>query len=183
MSEACKFLKALYNPALGLVQENLGSQTYHIASDNLLAQKAVESCDPQTAAAIRIAIATCCGNGTNMMHEALLGEEVSLPIRTPNIFTIGNSSQGELFNGITASAAGANYTVFWEVHNGTGTPSTREYADVAAYTALEYVRRGNQTGASLMLENLNIMFDGQGLAEEPYQNGTPPNRASTKPTN
>jgi len=107
------------------------------------------------------------------MHEALLGEEIPLPIRNANTFTIANSSQGELFNGVSAFAAGGDYTVFWEVHNRTGTLSTREYADVPAYTALEYVRRGNQTGASLMLENLNIMFDGQGLVDEPYQNGTP----------
>lgn len=171
--EACGFLRTLYNPALGLVRETNNSQIYHIASDNLLAQKALESCDPQMAASIRTASSTCCENGHSLMHEALLGIEIPLPTRTVNILTIANSSRGELFNGVSASAAGGDYTVFWEVHNGTETLSNREYADVAAYAALEYSRRGNRTGTSEMVENLSIMFDRQGLVDEPYQNGPP----------
>ncbi len=106
ISEACKLLKTLYNPTLGLVRETLGSQTYYIASDNLLTQKALESCDPQMAASIRTIIATCCGNGYSMMHEALLEVEIPLPIRTATIYTIANSSAGPLFNGVQPSLAG-----------------------------------------------------------------------------
>ncbi len=110
------------------------------------------------------------------MHEALLGVEIPLPIRTPTVLPIANSSAGILFNGTSAAAAGDNYAILWEMHNGTGVLSPNSYVDIAAYTYLEYSRRGNRTGASAMLETLNIMFDGQGLVDEPYQNGTPSER-------
>lgn len=158
IEEACRYLRTLFNPALGLIRETNGSQTYHVASDNLLAQKALESCDTSMAASIRTSIAQCCGNGHNGMHEALLGEAITIPIPTAKIKTIANTS---------------SYIIQWEVHNGTGTLSPFDYADVASYSGLEMMRRGNQTGTSEMVENLNIMFDGQGMVDEPYQNGPP----------
>ncbi len=169
--DACGFLSSLYNPALGLVRETEESTVYYIASDNLLAQKAIESCNPDAARSIRSTLANCCENGNSKMHEVLLDTPIELPIHTATIRTVANSSSGFLFNGIQPSVSG-EYNIMWEIHNGTGTLSPTAYADVAAYTGLEYERRGNRTGVSEMMENLNIMFDGEGLVDEPYQNGT-----------
>ncbi len=171
MQDACRFLSSLYNPALGLVRETKESTVYHISSDNLLAQRAIEPCNPNATQSIRSTLATCCQNGTSKMHEALLEMSIGLPIRTAAVSILANSSSGLLFNGIQPSVSG-DYTVFWEVHNGTGILSPGTYADVASYIGLEHKRRGNQTGVSEMMESLNVIFDGQGLVDEPYQNGT-----------
>ena len=48
---ACSFLKTLYSPTLQLVKEKVNSTTYYIASDNLLAQRALSTCDPGTSRA------------------------------------------------------------------------------------------------------------------------------------
>jgi len=155
---ACGFLRTLYNSTLGLVRETSDSTRYHIASDNLLAQKALRPCDTSMATSIETSIGQYCGNCYNGMHEAFLGREITLPIHTANVMTIANTT---------------THTILWEVHNGTSTLSPFDYADVAVYTALERIRRGNQTGTSEMIENVNALFNGQGLVDEPYQNGPP----------
>ena len=155
---ACNFLRTLYNSTLGLVSETSDSTRYHIASDNLLAQKALRPCDTSMATSIETSIGQYCGNCYNGMHEALLGVEITLPVHAANIMTIANTS---------------SHTILWEVHNGTGTLSPSDYADVAVYTALEMIRHGNQTGISEMGDYVNVMFDGRGLVDEPYQNGPP----------
>lgn len=170
----CSFLKhRLYNPALRLVRETPSSNTYHIASDNFLAQKAPEQCDPDTSKAILESISTCCDEGHSLMHEALLGVGIPLPIHNQTIKKIANSTENQLFNNITAQQADGNYTVLWEVRNGSKTLSPYSYADIAAYTGLELYRQRNQTGAQSMLNILNTMYDGKGIVDEPCKNGTP----------
>ena len=174
----CSYLQSLYNPALQLVRETSGSNTYHIASDNLLAQRALLACHnaiyDSTSAAIRqsISISSCCGTGADLMHEILLGSTVSLPLHTANNYVIANSTAGRLFRGVGPIAAGGNYTVVWEVHNATSVFTDCTYADVAAYTFIERHREGNNTGEQQQIACLNMMFDGKGMIDEPYKDGT-----------
>ncbi len=174
----CSYLQSLYNPALQLVRETSGSNTYHIASDNLLAQRALLECSnatyDSTSAAINPAIGYCCGTGADLMHEILLGSTVriQLPIHAANNYIIANSTNGRLFHSVTPSAAGGNYTVFWEYHNATSVFTDRTYADTTVYTFIERDRESNNTGAQQEIACLNTMFDGKGMVDEAFKNGT-----------
>jgi hypothetical protein len=172
MQLACSFLKGLYNPSLQLVRSTSSSNVYYIASDNLLAAKALLMCDKTISQAINQSITSCCGHGYDGMHEALFGVRIPPPIHSSTIVTVANSSQGNLFNNVTPSAAGGNYTVLWEKHNAPGIFPDCTYADVTVYTALELKLEGNTTGAQHELDCLAIMFDGRGMVDEPYKEGS-----------
>jgi len=169
---ACSFLKSLYNPSLGLIRSTPNSSIYYIASDNLLVEKALSSCDPTTSQAINQSISSCCDSGYDQMHEALLGVRIHIPINNAAIYTVSNSTAGKLFRGTSPTNAGGNYTVLWEVHNATGTFPDCTYADVTVYTALELRLEGNSTGAQHEMDCLTAMFDGRGMVDEAYKAGS-----------
>src|SRR6266699_3211951 len=171
---ACTLQKSLYNPALGLVRSAPNSSVYYIASDNLLAQKALNtsSCAPTISQSIRQSISSCCGNGYDGMHEALLGARIHVPINNSALYTVANSSAGKLFRNATPTTAGGNYSVMWEKHNATGILADCAYADVTVYTTLELRLEGNSTGVQHEMYCLALMFDGRGLVDEPYKDGT-----------
>jgi hypothetical protein len=106
------------------------------------------------------------------MHEALLGVKIHVPINTSTVYTVANSTVGKLFRGISSIRAGGNYTVLWEVHNATGAFPDCAYADVTVYTALELKREGNTTGVQHEMDCLTTMFDGKGMMDEPYKDGS-----------
>lgn len=168
---ACSFLKSLYNPSLRLVRSTSYSNVYYIASDNILAEKAMSYCDQATGQAINQSISSCCGTGYDRMHEALLGVKIPLPITYPLTYTVADSSAGRFFRGVTTATYGGNYTVLWEYHNATGTFPDCTYADIAVYTALELRLEGNMTGARDEMDCLSIMYDGRGMADEAYKGG------------
>ena len=168
---ACSFLKSLYNPSLMLVRGTPNSGIYHIASDNLLVEKALSSCDPATSQAINQSISSCCDSGSDQMHEGLLGVGIHTPINNAAIYTVANSTAGKLFRGTSPTNGGGNYTVLWEVHNATGTFHDCTYADVTVYTALELRLKGNGTGAQHEMDCLTAMFDGRGMVDEAYKDG------------
>ncbi len=172
---ACSFLKSLYNPTLQLVKETPSSHVYYIASDGLLAKRALATCDPTTSISrdINQSINSCCGTGADFMHESILGNKIPLPIHNSTTYTIANSTAGVLFHNITPTAAGGNYTVLWEVHNATGTFPDCAYADVTVYSFLELKRERNETGAQHEFDCLTQMFDNKGMADEPYKDGNP----------
>jgi hypothetical protein len=172
MQLACSFLKSLYNPSLGLMRSTPSSNVYYIASDNLLAEKALSSCDPTISQAINQSISSCCIRGYDGMHEALLGVKIHVPVNNSAVYKVANSTTNKLFRNVTPTAAGGNYTVFWEVHNATGIFPDCTYADVTVYTALELKLEGNTTGAQHELDCLAIMFDGRGMVDEPYKDGS-----------
>ncbi len=174
LQSACSFLKSLYNPFLGLVRSTPNSNVYYIASDNLLAQKALNasSCAPTISQSIRQSISSCCGNGYDGMHEALLGAIIHVPINNSALYTVANSSAGKLFRNATPTTAGGNYSVMWEKHNATGILADCAYADVTVYTTLELRLEGNSTGVQHEMDCLALMFDGRGLVDEPYKDGT-----------
>jgi hypothetical protein len=169
---ACSFLKSLYNPSLGLVRTTPNSSLYYIASDNLLVENALSSCDPTTSNAINQSIGSCCDSGYDRMHEALVGVKIHLPINTATIYTVANSTVGKLFRGVSSTTPGGNYAVLWEVHNATGTFPDCTYTDTTVYTALELKLEGNTTGAPHEMDCLTLMFDGHGMVDEAYKAGS-----------
>jgi len=169
---ACQFLISLYNPALQLVKTTPYANVYYIASDNLLAQKAVAHCNKAVGQSITQSISTCCGTSNDYMHESLLGQQIPLPIHDGTVYRIANSSAGTLFRGISPTTAGGNYVVLWEVHNSTGILPDCTYGDVAVYTALEMKLEKNMTGVQHEMDCLNVMFDGYGVADEAYKDGS-----------
>src|SRR5438309_1065484 len=165
-SRACSFLDGLYNPSLDLVRETPSSHVYWIASDNLLAQEALQECGSSNAQSIQAILnnATCCQQGNDHMHESLLGRSISLPIHNATIYDVTG-----YWKSLTNSQETGNYTINWEYHNGTGTLSPYDYGDIATYTLLEYMRRNNETGVQDMIQTLNTMWTGIGIADEPYK--------------
>jgi hypothetical protein len=158
---ACQFLLSLYNSTLQLVRETPSSNTYWIASDNLLAQGTISQCDPTLTRTMAIGIAQnpCCNKGNDLMHEAILGRPIPLPIHNATIYNITRD---------WTNSAGS--TILYEYHNGTGILSPSSYADVAAYAALESTRKGDH---SAVLENLNIlnkMWDANGMVDDAFAN-------------
>src|SRR5438093_6111276 len=142
LQAACYFLKSLYNPSLQLVRSTPNSSVYYIASDNLLAERAISSCDPIISHAINQSISSCCDDGYDHMHEVVLGVSIHIPINNSAIYTVANSTAGKLFRSVPPATAGGNYTILWEVHNATGVFPDCVYADVAAYNALELKLEG-----------------------------------------
>jgi hypothetical protein len=169
---ACTFLENLYNSTLGLVESYPRSHVYYIASDNLLAASALQDCSYEQAKTIgqniTRTISLCCGTGDDLMHESLLGTNITLPIHNATILTIANPTTGRLFHDITATAAGGNYTVLWEYHNGTGILPDCRYGDVSVYMALQFNQDQNAVGTQHEMDCLNKMFDGRGIADEAY---------------
>jgi len=172
LQAACYFLKSLYNPSLQLVRSTPNSSVYYIASDNLLAERAISSCDPIISHAINQSISSCCDDGYDHMHEVVLGVSIHIPINNSAVYTVANSTAGKLFRSVPPATAGGNYTILWEVHNATGVFPDCVYADVAVYTALELKLEGNTTGARHEMDCLNTMFDGRGLVDEAYKDGS-----------
>src|SRR3989441_9974430 len=166
VTRACAFLDSLYNPSVHLVRETLSNQTYWIASDNLLAQQALQECGSSNAQSIQAILnnATCCQQGNDHMHESLFGRSIPLPIHNATTYTVTG-----FWKNLTNSQETDNYTIDWEYHNSTGTLSPYYYGDIATYTLLEYKRRNNETGAQDMIQVLNTMWTGTGIADEPYK--------------
>lgn len=173
---ACGFLVGLFSQPLGLVRETLSKQVYYVASDNLLAWRALEVCGfSEESELILRSVWSCCGYGygLSMMHEAVLGEAIPLPVHVANVYRIADSSTGRLFRDVSAAEVGSDYVVLWEVHNGTGILSPSDYADVAAYTALELDSQGDRTGALSILDVLDGMWKGAGFVDEPFKKSQP----------
>ncbi len=179
IERACGFMAGLFSRPLGLVRETLSRHVYYVASDNLLAWRALEICGfSEQGELVLQSMWACCGYGYSLsrMHEAVLGEEIPLPVHAASVYTLADSSAGRFFRDVSAFEVGSDYVVLWEVHNGTGILSPLEYADAAAYTALEMNRRGDGTGALEMVRVLDGMWDGTGFADEPFKNGGPGER-------
>lgn len=158
---ACQFLLSLYNSTLQLVRETPSSNTYWIASDNLLAQGTLSQCNPILPQPITIGIIqnSCCNKGNDLMHEAILGRPITLPIHNATIYNVTRD-----WTNTTGSM------ILYEYHNGKGMLSPSSYADVAAYTELESTRKGD---SSAVLENLNMlnkMWDANGMVDDAFTN-------------
>jgi hypothetical protein len=157
----CQFLLSLYNSTLQLVRETPASNTYWIASDNLLAQGTLSQCNPALPRPITIGIAQnpCCNEGNDLMHEAILGRPIPLPIHNATIHDVTRDWTNR-----------AGSMILYEYHNGTGMLSPSSYADAAAYTVLECTRKGDPGAVPENLNILNKMWDANGMVDDAFTN-------------
>ena len=162
IQRACSFLLSLYNNTQHLVRDTPLSHTYYVSSDNLLAQAALARCDPVLSQSINTAIGQnpCCNKGNDLMHEAILGTQIPLPIHNATTTNVSIYWQ-----------PGTGNTILYENHNGSGILLLSSYADIAVYTALEQDRSGNHTGTSQTVQVLNNMWDANGLVDNAFKNG------------
>ena len=178
IKNACdNFLPNLFNPNVWLLNEALGSHSIFVASDNLLFPRAFDFVcyegHPSLADEIRMSVNQnpCCNQANDSMHEAVFGLPIPLPIHTANLYNVNST-----WRNYCCYSSYSNYTVYYENHNGTGILSDAVYGDVAAYTALELEREGNQTAALREIAILNWMYDGRGIADDVYRYGSPGER-------
>jgi hypothetical protein len=148
--------RSVIRTELGLVRSTSNSNIYYIASDNLLAAKAITYCNKTIGQNISHSTRRCCGNGYGHNRGILLGAKITLPMHDPHVYTIANSTS-------------PSYSILWEVDNASTIPPDCTYADVAVYTGLELNLEKNATGTQHEMDCLSIMYDGHGLADEPYK--------------
>jgi hypothetical protein len=153
-------------------QNHTNSSIHYIASDNLLIENALSSCNPTTSKAINQSIMSCCDSGHDRIHEALLGLKILFPINAPIVYTVADSTAGKLFSEVSPATT-CSYVVLWEVWDAAGTIPDCTYADTTMYTALELKLESNTTGARHEIDCLTTMFDGRGMVDEAYKAGTP----------
>lgn len=162
IQRACSFLFSLYNDTLHLVRDTPLSHRYYVSSDNLLAQAALAQCNPMLSQSINTAITQnpCCNQGNDLMHEAILGTRIPLPIHnatTNDVTTYWSKSTGD--------------TILYENHNSSGILSPSNYSDIAVYNGFEQDRRVDHTGTLQTVQVLNSMWDANGLVDNAFKNG------------
>lgn len=159
IQSGCGFLEKLYSPSIGLVRTTVNSTVYYLASDNILAARALSICSTPTSNMISqnitITINHYCKGCYDHKHEILLGVRIPLPIHDARVYSVAN---------LTGPAA-----ILWEVSNATTVPPDCAYADLVAYTALELNMEKNTTGTQHEMSCLSLMYDGRGLVDEPYK--------------
>src|SRR2546427_4841698 len=128
----------------------------------LLAKAALAQCNPTISQSIKTAITQnpCCNQGNDLMHEAILGTRIPLPIHnatTSDVTTYWSKSTGD--------------TILYENHNSSGILSPSNYSDIAVYNAFEQDRSGNHTGTLQTVQVLNSKWDANGLVDNAFKNG------------
>ena len=166
LRRAVAFLLGQYNPRLGLVAEapTVAPNMYWLVSDNLLAQEALESYDPETSRDIQRSLqdyARLFGLPTNeedlpisYKHEALIGEHVSLPFRTCNQLTLIETLE---------------YVIKTDMTNASVMLDWRSYGDLLLYASLSAYYDGDGETAREYFEEAVAMWDGMGLNDKHTQ--------------
>jgi len=168
LENAVRYLQAVaYDPLVKLCREapNVAASTYWIASDNLLAYKALEPYDSELASTIRsrlVKIADAYGlpvssDGVplSLRYDVMMRDDETLEIPPRDI------THMTLYNG--------SYLLRYDIANGTGRfEDWREYADLLLLVALSNNNRGDQTNAVGNFTLAEKMWDGVGLRDKAY---------------
>jgi len=149
LREARRFLESQYVEKCGLLRAGTegeeGGRIY-VASDNLLAQRALELLGSPLAEKIGGVLRNNFSGGYDGLHEVLLGERVDWPPKT-NVTRLLNSCRG--------------FDVWREFRNGSIMNDWEEYGDFLAYHAIGF---RNVTS----LERLFGLFDSRGIVDKAY---------------
>ena len=166
-----------YNSTVHLCREapRVAPNTYWIASDNLLAFKALEPYDPQLSLNISSTLVRLAnlyhlptsGDGlpVSLRYDVIIRDNAALeiPPRTVNHLTLYHDS----------------YILKYDIANGTGKFSDwKEYADLLLLVALSYHNQGDSRDATTYFMSAAEMWDGIGLRDkgfkQPYGEGQAP---------
>jgi len=156
---AYSYLVNSYNSTLGLCYEYLGSNTYWVSNDNVLASYALQQwnrtiADNITQTVKKIAnkyglLTSQTGIPLNCRAEILLGYNVNYFFNATVPVTLNSSYYGSFLK--TEIATNEILTGF------------ENYSDLLCYASLVEWRRGNYSGADYYYEKVKAMWDGKGF--------------------
>jgi len=169
LEEAVAYLRTIaYNPDLKLCREapRVAPNVYWVASDNLLAYKALEPYDTHSASAMRSELVRIAelynlptsrdGVPLSLRYDIIMRDDAVLEMPPKDITHL------TLYNG--------SYLLRYDIANGTGGfEDWREYADILLLVALSNHNRGDHANA---LGNFTLaanMWDGVGLRDKAYR--------------
>lgn len=169
LEKAVGYLRtAAYNPDLKLCREapSVAPHVYWVASDNLLAYKALEPYDPHLASAIRSELVRIAelynlptsrdGVPLSLRYDTLIRDDAVLEMPPRDI------THMTLYNG--------SYLLRYDIANGTGRfEDWREYADLLLLVALSNHNRGDHVNALGNFTLATNMWDGVGLRDKAYR--------------
>ncbi len=157
------FLESQFVPEAGLLRAAKAagpdSATIWVASDNLLASRALEALGSRLGRVVESTLDSRYGGGFDGLHEVLLGLDIPDDIRAPVYFVVGTVYSREL---------GSAFRVMWEVRAGPVMRDWSEYADLVVYRALDRLLEGDLRGAEVLFLTLASMWDGSGFRDKAF---------------
>jgi hypothetical protein len=163
---AVNYLVENYNSTVGLIPEVPGGNTYWLYSDNFLASLALEHYDSQypgnstitnIAANIEGNLSKYIAGVPNVLNQYMVLNSSIAAFNTTNSYTVSNYA-GAVIN-IT-------------LNNGTSPLISSFYADIAFLEAIYYNNLGQANNANDSYQIGVKMYDGNGLNDSVFQNGT-----------
>lgn len=148
------FLLNQFSPEVGLVRESPDSSihpTYWLLSDNLLASLALRHYYPDKAKIINATLMRY-GYLRNGIHEVLLGDTLRIPLETPEVITVANTT---------------SYTIKTEIRKGKVMNDWIDYADLLCYASVGEWNAGNREMARNYFFRALDMWNGIGLFDKP----------------
>jgi len=161
-SEVRAFLEAQYVPEIGLLRASTipggDAERVYIASDNLLASKALEVLASPIAYNVSRTLMFYYNCGYNGQHEILLGVKASY---------IGGGGSLLMLGEVYSEKFGIVFTVCWEIHDSPGHPHGG-YADLMVYMALNSLLDGDVEEALKLMDELMSRWDGYGFRDSAW---------------
>ena len=156
-----EFLESQYVPEAGLLRAATvaypDNTTIWIASDNLLAARALIVLGSPYGSIIEEVLYNNYSGGWDKLHEVLLGVNIPDVFREPTIIVLGN---------VYSRKFNVTLTIKYEYHNGSIINDWRDYADLVVYRALDKLIEGSKQEAIQLFENLIAMWDGYGFRDK-----------------
>lgn len=157
-----RFLESQYVPEAGLLRAAVHAYpdnvTIWVASDNLLASRALEALGSPLAPAVEAALQRY-GGGLDGLHEVLIGIPIPGAPRAPVARVLGR---------LYSSRFRAWFVIKYEARNGAVMRDWEEYADLIAYEALNSLLQGSRKQAEELFEKLMSMWDGYGFRDKAF---------------
>jgi len=148
------FLLNQFTPEVGLVRESPNSSilpTYWLLSDNLLASLALCHYYPGKAEIINATLMKY-GYLRNGIHEVLLGETLTIPLETPEVIVVANTT---------------DYTIKTEIRKGKVMNDWIDYADLLCYASVSEWNAGHRGMAKNYFFRALDLWNGIGLFDKP----------------
>ncbi len=178
LNKALTYLAQSFNVTIGLVPEVSGGNVYWLYSDNYLASLALTRYDPTNQSAVSF------GRG---LYYVMQSYASTLPAGYRiNQYTALNSTEASFacsnnyqitwsLNGTISAAGRTGALVMTTANNGDPSCSTtaQNYADLLFLQSVMAHRTGNNASALALFQAGSSDFDGTGIKDRPFTNGSP----------